>query len=164
MTSAGAFVRRTPRAPLCSTPRPDGVDPSATIRNEQHTIPRREDAQLALGARTALVFEIEPPLNVTTPPDMATTPPSICAEAGAATRSAIGRRTPSADTRPPDAHPARAARTRASVPDIATVSNSAVPLAMESTPPPKICARAHRAAARQPQQPALRPIEPRARS
>jgi hypothetical protein len=50
------------------------------------------------------------------------------------------------------------------VPDIATASNSALPLAMESTPPPLPCARAHRAAAPPPQKPGLRPLEQRTRS
>jgi hypothetical protein len=44
-------------------------------RTAQHTIPRRADARLALGARTAVLFEIEPPLNVTAPSSMRTTPP-----------------------------------------------------------------------------------------
>jgi hypothetical protein len=74
--------------------RPSAVPHRATY----HTTARVQHA--ALGARTALVFEIEPPLNVTAPSDMRTTPPLYCAHAGAATPIAIGRRTPSADIRP----------------------------------------------------------------
>jgi hypothetical protein len=49
--------------------------PSAVPHRETyHTTAR--DARLALGARTAAVlFEIEPPLNVTAPSSMSTTPP-----------------------------------------------------------------------------------------
>jgi hypothetical protein len=70
--------------------------------------------------------------------------------------------TPSADTRP-NALPARLKRTDASVLDIATASNSAVPFFIASTPP-KPCARAHRAAARPPQKPGLCPISSSARA
>jgi hypothetical protein len=57
-------------------------------------------------ARTAVLFEIEPPLNVTAPSFTSTTPPPpSCAQADAATPVAIGRRTPSADTRPNCASP-----------------------------------------------------------
>ena len=74
--------------------------------------------------------------------------------ANAATPAAVGR-APRPPTPAPTAHPARLAlsprlvpaRTNASVPDIATASNSAAPLAMASTPP-WTCARAHRTAAR----------------
>jgi hypothetical protein len=48
--------------------------PAVPHRATYHTTARL-DAQLALGARTALVFEIGPPLNVTAPSRMRTTPP-----------------------------------------------------------------------------------------
>ncbi len=164
-------MRRTPYTTRRSMRAPRRAPIHRPCRAAQHTIPRRGDAQLALGARTvALLFEIEPPLNVTAPSSMRTTPPTSCAPRRCTAHSrrchaSCNRpRTPSADTRP-TTHPGRPTRTSASVPDIATPSNSAVPLPMESTPPPPlICTRAHRAAARQPQQPGLCRIEQRTRS
>ncbi len=87
--------------------------------------------------------------------------------ADAASAAAIGanpvRRTPAPNAHRPNSHRRPAiARTAAPVLDIATASNSAVPLLMSSTPPLS-CARAHRTAARAPQSP-LRRIEQRTRS
>jgi hypothetical protein len=82
--------------------------------------------------------------------------------ADAATPAATGR-APRPPTPGPCAHPARlaspprAARTLPSVSEIATASNSAMPLSMESTPPPSPlpcspydCAQAHCTAAKPP--------------
>ncbi len=72
----------------------------------------------ATRARTALLFEIVPPLNVTTPPPMQTTPPPATTQsidmskktcASEVCSLACRNRTPSADTRPrthrPDSQP-----------------------------------------------------------
>ena len=73
-----AAVHRTPLAASCVRRTVRAIH--RPCRTAQHTIPRRADAQVALGTRTALLFEIEPPLNVTAPSDMSTTPPPYCAQ------------------------------------------------------------------------------------
>jgi hypothetical protein len=87
--------RATHHTPLSAVPH----------RATHHTTAR--DGQLALGARTrgsmAMLFEIEPPLNVTAPSNRLTTPP-YCAHAGAATPIAIGPAPRPPTPAPPDAH------------------------------------------------------------
>jgi hypothetical protein len=63
-------TRRSMRAPHRAR-HPSAVPQRATY----HTTARV--AQLALGARTAVLSEIEPPLNVTAPSYMRTTPPPL---------------------------------------------------------------------------------------
>ncbi len=94
-------VDATNKAMYCS----DAMRADAT-RSARRCNTQRAPMQHALGARTpAVLFAILPPLNVTAPSSMRTTPPSSYAQAGAATPIAIGRRTPSADTRPNRASP-----------------------------------------------------------
>jgi hypothetical protein len=135
------------RAPLCSTPRPDGVAPSPTITNEYSHAPLRLNAPYTVHHATYHTTARRP----CAPRRRWTARPRPM-------QSAVAPRPP---TPAPTAHHRTSpAHTVASVPDIATVSNSAVPLVIASTPPSH-CARAHRAAARPPQKPGIRPIEPR---
>ena len=132
---ASSHAPRRPHAPYTVHRSPQHACAAPCAPSIGHAAPRNMpyhgagDAPRALGARTvALVFEIEPPLNVTAPSSILTTPPPNCAQAGAATPIAIGPA-----PRPPTPAPTAASgptpiRTVAVVPDIATVSNSAVPL------------------------------------
>jgi hypothetical protein len=72
-TPAACAVHRTPLAAACVRRTVRAIH--RPCRTAQHTIPPRADARLALGTRTAVLFEIEPPLNVTAPSTMRTMPP-----------------------------------------------------------------------------------------
>ncbi len=92
-----------------------------------------------------VMLVIVPPLNVTSPYPIETTPP-ICSQPSRTRRRLRPKPPPPPPTHiGPNTHRCPPARTAASVPDIATPSNSAAPLSMAITPP-RYCARVQRAA------------------
>jgi hypothetical protein len=103
-TSLSGRMRRAPYTNRRSMRAPHRARHLSAVPHRATYHATARGAQLALGARTALLFEMLPPLNVTAPSIMLTTPPppAPCAQAGAATPIAIGPA-----PRPPTPAPAR---------------------------------------------------------